>query len=284
MRSGQQKSQLVADGRLVGSGPGGAYEPQLISLACPCQLASGGCSALAGACDTASNAHGSNRYDRAAGRLEMVVGSHLTEAYVEVRTMPVVAVSLTLSTSIDDFYRNKAAFLSSLAFVLGIDPRRITIVDVVAGSRRGGESWRRVLAGGAGAAVSLEIVPEPVVSFAQVRTSQTGERLASACCHRTQASRHRRQNNKNLGPQGSWCITGRARALSCSDVCEAEHTCDKIRTQDASYPTFICSQLASMMLFVSVSFCIFLLVYAFVCFPAFQFICVAACRACLFLG
>jgi hypothetical protein len=178
MRSGQQKSQLVADGRLAGSGPGGAYDSQLLSLVCPCQLASGGCSTAAVACDTPSNQHGSNRYDRATGRLEVVVGSHGTEGFVEVRTMPVVAVSLTLSTSVDDFYRNKAAFLSSLAFVLGIDPRRITIVDVVAGSRRGGEGGRRLLAGSPAAAVSLEIVPEPVVGFAQVRTSTAVASLA----------------------------------------------------------------------------------------------------------
>ena len=81
--------------------------------------------------------------------------------------MPVVAVSLTLSASVDDFYRNKGAFISSLAFVLGIDPRRITIVDVVASSRRIGKGKRRVLAGAA-AAVSLEIVPEPVVGISQV--------------------------------------------------------------------------------------------------------------------
>jgi hypothetical protein len=167
MRSGQQKSQLVAEGRLAGSGPGGAYDPQLLSLGCTCQLVSGGCSTSAVACDTPSNLHGSNRYDRATGRLEIVVGSHMTETLVEVRTMPVVAVSLTLSTSIDDFYRNKAAFLSSLAFVLGIDPRRITIVDVVAGSRNSGEGGRRLLT--TGAAVSLEIAPDPVVGFAQVR-------------------------------------------------------------------------------------------------------------------
>lgn len=167
MRSGQQKSQLVADGRLAGSGLSGAYDPQLLSLACPCQLASGGCSVSAVACDTPSNQHGSNRYDRATSMLEVVVGSHGTEAFVEVRTMPVVAVSLTLSASVDDFYRNKGAFISSLAFVLGIDPRRITIVDVVASSRRIGKGKRRVLAGAA-AAVSLEIVPEPVVGISQV--------------------------------------------------------------------------------------------------------------------
>jgi hypothetical protein len=166
MRSGQQKSQLVAEGRLAGNGPGGTYDPQLLSLACPCQLASGGCSTSAVACDMPSNLHGANRYDRATGRLEIVVGSHTTETFVEVRTMPVVAVSLTLSTSVDDFYRNKAAFLSSLASVLGIDLRRITIVDVVPGSRRTGDGGRRMLA--VGAAVSLEIVPDPVVGFAQV--------------------------------------------------------------------------------------------------------------------
>ncbi len=169
MRSGQQKSPLVADGRLAGNGPGGTYNPQLLSLDCPCQLASGGCSTSAVACDTPSNLHGANRYDRATGRLEVVVGSHTTETFVEVRTMPVVAVSLTLSTSVNDFYRNKAAFLSSLAFVLGIDPRRITIVDVVPGTRRSGGSERRLLT--SGAAVSLEITPDPVVGFAQVQPS-----------------------------------------------------------------------------------------------------------------
>eukprot|EP00899_Mesostigma_viride_P025002 jgi/Mesvir1/5687/Mv15702-RA.1 len=53
-------------------------------------------------------------------------------APVEVRVEPVVLVSQTLAMNIEDFFEEN--FVSNLAFVLGIDPARIRIVDIRAGS------------------------------------------------------------------------------------------------------------------------------------------------------
>ena len=165
MLNGQQKSQLVAEGRLAGNGPGGKYDPQLLSLVCPCSVASAGCTPSAIACGSPSNQHGSNTFNRTTNLLELVIGAHGIDSFIEVQTIPVVAISMSLSVSVEDFYRNKAAFISSLASLLGINPLRITVVDVVPGSRRS-LSGRR--AAGDSAAVSLEIVPDPVVGFSQV--------------------------------------------------------------------------------------------------------------------
>jgi cysteine-rich repeat protein len=73
-------------------------------------------------------------------------------------------VSLSVSTSPQNFYLVKDAFISNLAFVLGINPRRISIVDVVAGRRRRARSLFQSSSGGS-TSISMEIVPDPVISF-----------------------------------------------------------------------------------------------------------------------
>ena len=49
---------------------------------------------------------------------------------IEVRTAPVVQVSLNLAVSIDDFF-SPGALINNLAFVLRIDPSRIRIVKII---------------------------------------------------------------------------------------------------------------------------------------------------------
>ena len=60
-------------------------------------------------------------------------------------------VSLSLAVSIDSFYEVQDTFTSNLAFVLGIPPWRITVVDVVPGSVN----------------VDFEIAPSPILVFEQ---------------------------------------------------------------------------------------------------------------------
>ena len=52
---------------------------------------------------------------------------------IEVRTAPVVQVSLNLAVSIDDFF-NPGALINNLAFVLRIDPSQIRFVSIIAES------------------------------------------------------------------------------------------------------------------------------------------------------
>jgi cysteine-rich repeat protein len=162
--NGKPKSQLVIDGKWAPNTGSGGYAEQRLSLTCSCLLESV-CSEEPGACDTPSNQHGANRYDRQSGYLEMVLVGHGIDSFIEFKAMPVVQVSMTVSTTPQDFYKVKDAFLSSLAAILGINPTRITVVDVVAGRRRN----RRLLV--SSTAISLEIDPDPVIGFKQVSGS-----------------------------------------------------------------------------------------------------------------
>jgi cysteine-rich repeat protein len=159
---GKPKAQLVADGKWAPNTASG-YTEQEVSLICSCSLPPG-CPSQG--CDNPSNEHGANRYDRQSGYLEMVLTGHSINSFVEIKAMPVVQVSMTVSTSPADFYKIKDGFLSALASILGINPRRITIVDIVAGRRRHGRS---LLA--ASASISLEIAPDPVIGFKQTTGS-----------------------------------------------------------------------------------------------------------------
>jgi cysteine-rich repeat protein len=156
--NGKPKAQLVLDGKWAPNTASGTYEEQQLSLTCPCAF---GSACAVQACDTLSNQHGANKYDRTTGYLEILLRGHDIDSFIEIQAMPVVQVSMTVSTSTQDFYKIKDAFLSSLASILGINPTRITIVDIVAGRRRS----RRLL--GVGAAISLEIAPDPVIGFKQ---------------------------------------------------------------------------------------------------------------------
>jgi cysteine-rich repeat protein len=131
---GKSKAQLVIDGKLSGNNAAGGYTDQHVHLEDSCNI--GTVTAAKFKCMTPSNVHGSNRFDRSEGMLEIVVAAHDPDSFIEIRSMPVVSVSMGVSTSVDNFYKVKDSFLSSLAFTLGIDVNRITIVDVVAGNAR----------------------------------------------------------------------------------------------------------------------------------------------------
>jgi cysteine-rich repeat protein len=155
---GQSKAQLVREGKSAGFGPGGTYLEQYLSLVCACDLGSG--CVEADKCSTASNQHGANRYDRSTGMLEILVTGHGINDFIEVKTLPIVQISLTLSTAAEDFYKIKDAFVSNLALLLGINPSRIFIVDI-------GRGKRRRLLQDSGTAVNIEIAPDAVIGFSQ---------------------------------------------------------------------------------------------------------------------
>ncbi len=131
---GKSKAQLVIDGKLSSNNAAGGYTDQHVHLEDSCNI--GAMTAASFKCMTPSNVHGSNRFDRSEGMLEIVVAAHDPDSFIEIRSMPVVSVSMGVSTSVDNFYKVKDSFLSNLAFTLGIDVNRITIVDVVAGNAR----------------------------------------------------------------------------------------------------------------------------------------------------
>mmetsp|Transcript_41983 Transcript_41983/g.98471 ORF Transcript_41983/g.98471 Transcript_41983/m.98471 type:complete len:1625 (+) Transcript_41983:1-4875(+) len=156
LHDGRQKAQLVRDGKWTPNDGGSGYIAQLPSLTCPCQI--GGVCRDALLCRTASNVHGANRWNRAEGLLEIVMSGHDIDKYIDIEGMPVVSVSMGVSTSVEEFYNVKDSFISNLASLLGVSPNRISIVDVVAGNAR-----RRLLA--TGAVVSFEIEPDPEIAM-----------------------------------------------------------------------------------------------------------------------
>jgi hypothetical protein len=93
--------------------------------------------------------------------------------------MPVVSVAMNLAVSEQEFYEVKDTFISNIAFVLGINPSRITIVDIVPGNARRAKDigFPRLEAGnaslhgrsllGAGISVEVEIGPGAVIDVNQ---------------------------------------------------------------------------------------------------------------------
>ena len=139
---GKSKEQLVLDGRLAPNNADGGYTRQLVDLNSPC------------------NDHGANTFDREQNMLEILVAGHSAKDFLEIRSMPVVQVSMGVSTSVADFYKIKDTFLSSLAMTLGIDLQRITIVDVVAGNAR---RRRNLLS--TSTIVNFEVEPDPEIEL-----------------------------------------------------------------------------------------------------------------------
>jgi hypothetical protein len=99
MHGGQAKAQLVRQGKWAGNGPSGTYLEQGVSVSCGCTLA--GMCVSAGAstssrCDTPSNTHGANAFDRSSNFLSIVIGGHdVASSFIDVRAMPVVQASFT---------------------------------------------------------------------------------------------------------------------------------------------------------------------------------------------
>ena len=99
MHGGQAKAQLVRQGKWAGNGPCGTYLEQGVSVSCGCTLA--GMCVSAGAstssrCDTPSNTHGANAFDRSSNFLSIVIGGHdVASSFIDVRAMPIVQASFT---------------------------------------------------------------------------------------------------------------------------------------------------------------------------------------------
>jgi cysteine-rich repeat protein len=154
---GKTKEQLVRDGKLSPNNADGGYTNQLVDLKNACNLG-GTAHDAAVKCTTGhSNAHGANMFNRETRMLEVVIGGHALDEFLEIRSMPVVAVSMGVSVSVENFYKVKDTFLSNLAFTLGINVNRITIVDVVSGNAR---RRRNLLQ--ASTVVNFELEPDPV--------------------------------------------------------------------------------------------------------------------------
>lgn len=75
--------------------------------------------------------HGAHHWDQATSELTVKVKGGLN---VEVRMENVLYVTPKLAMSVADFYATQENFIQNMAFVLGIDPKRIRIAKVVAGS------------------------------------------------------------------------------------------------------------------------------------------------------
>ena len=166
MYDGQSKAQLVREGKWAGAGPDGVYMEQYASLVCACDFGAG-CE-NANKCSYPSNQHGANRYDRSTGMLEILLSGHSIEDFIEVKTLPIVQISLKLSTSSQDFYKIKDSFVSNLAALLRINPTRISIVNIVRGNRR--------LLEDTSTAVNIEIAPDPVISLSTQSNTQLAVR------------------------------------------------------------------------------------------------------------
>ena len=173
---GKNKEQLVRDGRLSLNNVAGGYTQQLVDVTHICNI--GGTAEEAYKCMSPSNTHGSNRFNRDEGMLEIVVARHSSENFIEIKSMPVVQVSMGVSTSVEDFYTIKDTFLSSLSAVLGIDFSRITIVDVVAGNARRRSQLRNLLSSNSRSllqasttVVNFEVEPSPLIGITTATTT-----------------------------------------------------------------------------------------------------------------
>ena len=93
---GKSKEQLVRDGRMSpNSESGTGYTDQFVDLLVACNL--GGTSRSTSMCMTPSNVHGANRFNRAENMLEIVIAGHDVDGFIEIKSMPVVAVSMGIS-------------------------------------------------------------------------------------------------------------------------------------------------------------------------------------------
>jgi hypothetical protein len=119
---GKSKAQLVIDGKLSGNNAAGGYTDQHVHLEDSCNI--GTVTAAKFKCMTPSNVHGSNRFDRSEGMLEIVVAAHDPDSFIEIRSMPLVSVSMGVSKLVDNFYKVKDSFLSNLACQSHHDRRR----------------------------------------------------------------------------------------------------------------------------------------------------------------
>jgi len=172
MKDGKRKAQLFKDGRWPANDGAGGYANQQIKLNCACQVGST-CHAVEGQsphCETPSNMHGSSTFVKRTGMLHVMVRGHDIDSFVEIKAMPVVQISMGVSTSVDDFYLIKDTFISNLAGLLGIAPSRVTIVDVVPGNARREKDASRALMN-SGSIVDFEIEPDATIAVGAAEVS-----------------------------------------------------------------------------------------------------------------
>jgi len=165
MKDGKRKAQLFKDGKWPANDGAGGFANQRISLDCACRVGPT-CHATVGAsphCETPSNMHGASTFVKGTGMLHIMVRGHDIDSFIEIKAMPVVQISMGVSTSVADFYLIKDSFISNLAGLLGIAPSRVTIVDVVAGNaRRHGDASRALM--NSGSIVDFEIEPDATIA------------------------------------------------------------------------------------------------------------------------
>jgi cysteine-rich repeat protein len=82
---------------------------------------------------TPTSPHGSNAFDRPARTMRVTLSGGES---VDIVSIPVVQVSLSLTVSVEEFYEVEDDFVANMCFVLEIPPSRMTIVNVVPGNAR----------------------------------------------------------------------------------------------------------------------------------------------------
>ena len=180
MFEGSMKKQLVRNGKWASNNDKGTYDEQVLDMARPCMLAdSSGVSRVASPAlcsESPGNIHGANTFNRKTGMLEIVIGKHSLNEYIDIITTPTVQMTMAITASVENFYEIKDAFVSSIAGFLGIDVNRIAIVDVVPGNARrrvlgssiplpSAASRRQLLQDGE-SSVDLEILPDAELNIA----------------------------------------------------------------------------------------------------------------------
>ena len=97
---------------------------------------------------------------------------------IEIRTPPVIQISIDLAVSTDDFF-SPGELIHNLAFVLGIDPRSIRIVDIVSEATL--LRTRRAIANGVNrTTITLEFGDPPAQNVTVAEAPSIAEEIAMA--------------------------------------------------------------------------------------------------------
>ena len=96
---------------------------------------------------------------------------------IEIRTPPVVQVSLDLAVTIDDFF-NLGELINNLAFVLRIDPSTIRVVNIIAEDEQLGRRRRNLLAVSNHTTITLEFGEPPALNVSTPETPTVAEEVA----------------------------------------------------------------------------------------------------------
>ena len=110
---------------------------------------------------TLTNLSGSNFYDRGLKRLYILIRG---DSRYEIRTTPVIQVSLSLSVANANDFFDSERLAQNIAFILGIPESKIRVVEVVR------ETLRRKRQAEGSVEVSIEIGDEPAINETQTST------------------------------------------------------------------------------------------------------------------